>query len=812
MADGDKPPFDPSQPYESADKPPFDPSQPYQDASQSGGGSTLGALWQGIKSGATAGFNPQISGALASSGLESELPYLSDEQLAAVQKSGGVPGAYTAAATGERQAGAAAQAAHPNYYGMGELGGAVAGMALAPEGEAVGLTGRLAQGAKLGAGYGALSGASEAANQGTNIGTGAITGSVEGAIGGVGGAGLSAGVGKLGSLAYDAFGRPIVNAVRGALDPVQEAARRIAGAWSSDVPQSLAGVGRGLTPSQYVAAYKAGDPVMPMDMGETSRALMRWSANSDPEARAIISDAVGQRFAQQSDRGGSLIRSLVSGGANTAQTADRLQAEYDAERGAAYGKAYAAGDRPITSPELDRLMGAPDVQGALQDAIKNWKNWQVLDGYGGMNSPFQITEDGRLIKTSPSAATSKAESFWDRVQREQNFGPSSPSPQVTSTADVGVPTYPNLQLWDYTARNLADTASAANRAGNNQIASRVGGLATQLKSALDKEVPEYAEARGVAAQFFGGNNAIEAGQNAINFKGDVSELQRTLAGMKPAEREIFQEAYADAMARKVENLSDNQSIVNRVYQSPEERQRVNTILGQGAADRLGAFVDRERIYDSARQALGNSTTVRQMIEMGLAGSLTGSAAGYMTGDWRSVAPAALAGAAARSGFRSGLGYVDRNVARRVAEMITSPDPRQIIQGIRAASSNPRIASALRETASRASTGTGAMGVIGATPRLQLTGPTAAQPDQQSVPGPIPQQRNGGKIKDKQAFAHGGSVKSTKAEVHYHGGTKARRCADCNMFQPPRGCSAVRGSISPHGVCDLFERKAASKAA
>lgn len=703
--------------------------------------SGLRAGLEGLKAGASAGWSDEITGLMAAAGAAEARGYLPPEQQADYEKqisdSGGLTGIYHSARDDAKAQRESAQTAHPYYYGAGELGGAGATMAALPiggVGAGAGWLARAGQGARLGATYGALRGAATGTQDdglpGAIVGTG--MGAAEGALGGFGGEVLAGGAGVLGRLGYDAFGRPLVSAVRGYLNPLAEAARKVAGAWASDIPQALAGTGRGLTPSQYVQALRNGEPVLPTDMGETSRALMRWAANADSEARAIITDAVGQRYAQQSERGGALIRDLVSGGANTAKTAAQLEAEYDAERGGAYGVAYAAGDRPIWSPELERLSSSPTVAGAIRGAQNRWKDFQVKDGFGAMNPPVNVTPDGQL-----------------------KFLPGR-----------GLMPYPNIQFWDYAARNLAGMASQAKRAGNNTDAGLYGGLEQQLKAELDKLVPEFGDARGIAAKYFGGNNAIEAGQNALNFKGDIRELQRTMAQMKPAEREMFQESYADAMARKVENMSDNQSIVNRVYNSPQERARVEAILGPQAADRLGAFVDRERIFDAARTALGNSTTVRQMIEMGLAGSLSGAAGSYLTGDWRNFAPAAIAGASARAGFRSLVGYVDRNTARNVAQLLTSSDPAQIMRGIQAVRANPKLSSALRETGSIASgmaRNVGAAGAIGRLPRPQLPAPAAAaEPNQPNVPGVGNQQNRGGAV-HRQERARGGQVKPRRAK-------------------------------------------------
>jgi hypothetical protein len=754
------PPFDPTAatPVGGEAPPPFDPTK----ATPIGGPQVGGAraALEGLKAGASAGWSDEITGLMAAAGAAEARGYMPPDQAQDYEKqindSGGLTGIYHSARDEAKTQREAAQTQHPYYYGAGELGGAGATMTMLPMGEAAGLAGRLAQGARLGAGYGAVTGAAEGTREGGLPGAaiGAVTGGIEGGLGGAGGELGGSAIGKGLQFGYDLYGRPIASAVRGWIDPAKEAARRVYGALSTDAPQVAAGQTLGLTPAEYVAAHAAGQPVMAADLGgETTRALLRSAANTSPEGRALIQSTVADRFAEQNDRAGSTIRGLVSGGADTAKTKAQLEAEYDLERGGAYGAAYSAGDRPIWSPELERLSSAPSVAGAIRGAVNRWQDFQVKDGFGAMNPPVNVTPDGQL-----------------------KFLPGR-----------GMLPYPNLQFWDYASRNLAGMAAQARRAGNMTDAGLYGGLEQQLKAELDRQVPEFADARGIAARYFGGNNAIEAGQEALNFKGDIRDLQRTMAQMKPAEREIFQESYADAMARKAEGVSDNQDVTNRIYNSPQERQRVAAVLGQPAADRLGAFVDRERVFDAVRKALGNSTTARQMIEAGLAG---GAAGGYLTGDWRGAGEGFLGGMGARrmapeaitAGFRSALGYVDRNTAKRVAELLTSSDPAKIAQGLSAASSNPRIGQALRETGSRAAAMAGAREATTLPPSfLQLTGGAGAQNQQQAVPGPVKQQKNGGVIGQR---AKGGKVDSGHVgALNRPGGVKARRAKDGRLYVP-----------------------------
>jgi hypothetical protein len=733
---------------------------------------TLESAAAGLIHGATAGWSDELSAAGQASGLPSVMSNYARVPVGAARLAyehfTGTPGPasaeYDRAMTEIQNQQKQMQTKHPIAYGLGDLGGAAGSMALAgPEEIAGTLAGRLGQAARVGAGYGAASGASQGAEQNGVAGAvgGAGIGAVEGAIGGAGGELGGTALGRLGSAAYNAVGRPIASAVRGLVDPTQEAARRVAGALYTDYPQVAAGKSLGLTPSQWTAAKAAGQPVMLADLGgETTRALMRSAANTSPEGRAELNSVIAQRFADQNDRAGMTIRSLVDGGANTAKTKAQLEAEYDAERGAAYGSAYEAGDRPIWSPELERLSSAPSVAGAIRGAVNRWQDFQVKDGFGAMNPPVNVTPDGQL-----------------------KFLPGK-----------GMLPYPNMQFWDYAARNLAGMAAQARRAGNNTDAGLYGGLEQQLKAELDKQVPQFADARGVASQYFGGNNAIEAGQQAVNFKGDVRDLQRSIAQMKPAEREMFQESYADALARKAENTSDNQNITNKIANSPQERQRIAAVLGPQSVDRMGAFVNREKIYDAARQALGNSTTVRQMMEAGLAGGVGGLA---LTGDPKqaleygigAAGVGASAGAAGLvrqgvlTGAKTALGYVDRTTAAQVAKLLASNDPQELMRGLQIAAKNQRVAEGLRNMASTVTARIGAQRAP-YVPPLQLPGVAGAQPNQQGIPGPENQQKDGGRIEQQRAT--GGKVKGDSGHVGALNRGKvglARRAKDGKLYVP-----------------------------
>jgi hypothetical protein len=126
-------------------------------------------------------------------------------------------------------------------------------------------------------------------------------------------------------------------------------------------------------------------------------------------------------------------------------------------------------------------------------------------------------------------------------------------------------------------------------------------------------------------------DAKKAGEKALTSKATGSQIRMLMAKMKPAEREMFQESYADALAQKMERFGDNRDVTIGLYNSPAERDKAEAIFGREGANKLEAFVNRERIYDFVREAVqGNSTTVRQMIEAGLMG---GTAQSLLSGEF-----------------------------------------------------------------------------------------------------------------------------------------------------------------------------------
>ena len=485
---------------------------------------------------------------------------------------------------------------------------------------------------------------------------------------GVVGAGIG-GVAPAAGRLINAATAPIQNAIRSARDPELEAERRVAGWMDRDMKAGDVGV----TPQEFVAAKQGGQPVALIDAGgETTRAGARSAANTSPEARSEMNRLIDSRFESQAPRLADWLRQTFHYPDAAAQQ-DAIDHVEKVVNRSNYMKAMKDGDRDIMSPELDRLMGSPAVVEAMRKAAISGKDRAVTQGLGAMRQG--VTVENGLVKFTK--------------------GPN------------GVPTYPNLAFWDATKRELSDMTTKAMKAGAKEESGVLTDLSKALRAELDKQVPSYQTARAGAASFFGAENAIEAGQNFVGAsqKFGIPAVRRQLAKMSPQEKQMFQDGYVSRLVETIEKTGDRRTILNKIQNSPAAREEINVALGPARAKEIEARLRIEGVMDLARPALqGNSTTARQLVELGLAGGVGGYE--QLQGDPEALMKAALVYGAAR-GHR----VIDERVARHVARLLVSNDVRQLNKGIALLSRNQNMMGAIRN----ADAALGAIAARGALP-------------------------------------------------------------------------------------------------
>lgn len=654
-----------------------------------------GAVARGVAQGATLNFYDELRGLMEAGGLDPKDPASLVSLLQGAYKywSGDPEAAqrYDAATSREREAQKAAEEQQPVASFAGNAIGAIAlpvGGAL----QAATLPGRIARGAAVGAGAGAAYGAGE--------GSGLEDRASRAAVGGA----LGAGVGAVAPPIVEgviqgarALGRPVASALRGATDPETEAARRVMGALQRDAAADVGAVSR-LTPQEFVASAQQGGPARVMDLGgDTTRALARSAANTSPEGRGVLNRAINDRFESQ----GSRIVDWLNNTFHFPNAQAQQRAIDQVERrvnSVGYRRAYQAGDREIFSPELERLLGSPAVGDAMAAAVAKGKDRAIAQGFGAFN-PAVTIENG-MVRFNPKPN--------------------------------GTPAYPNIQFWDYTYRELRDASQAAYRAGRNGEGEALSNLARTMRAELDRLVPEYGQARGAALQFFQAENALEAGQNFVRQNLGNREARVALARMSPQERQLFQDGFVSRFIETIEATGDRRSVLNSIANSAAAREKLNIALGPQRAAELEAMLRVEGIMDLARGAVqGNSTTARQLAELGFAGG-AGSVGAYgaYNLDPHQMTYAAVAGA-----LLAGKKGVDARVARRVAEMLASPDPRALQRGINIVARNRRMMDSLRAADQRIARIGAAEAPTGTAPAIQSMGTGRADEEQPGVPRP-----------------------------------------------------------------------------
>lgn len=579
--------------------------------------SALYGAWQG----ASLNFGDEIA-----SGLNAGIDYVTG------QAPNGIGAAYDDRLASARQQIAEAEKANPGTFLGGQLGGGILSIPLTPA--RAGVAGGLATGAA----YGALSGA----GAGEGVGNRLIGAGVGAGVGGAVGAAVPAAIGGAQALygkARDAIGAA-TGTVRGAINPEAEAARRVQGALSRD-----AAIGGGqLDDAGLAAAQAAGQPVRVADMGgETTRALARSAANTSPEGRQALQAATGNRFETQGNRAVEFVQRLVGTTGDAGATREALKAAARRANRVAYGRAYAQGGANVWDETLANIAQAPAVQAEIRDATRRSANKAAAEGQRPISNPFVVGADGTLTM----------------------------KPGVT----------PSLQFWDVVKQGLDDQIEKLKRAGGGGEMNDLIALRNALRDHLDNLVPSYAAARKGASAAFGAEDALEAGEKFVGSTMPNNDARRAVAKMSAPERKMFAEGFAASLIAQINRTGDRRNVINQIWGTARARERIEIALGKDKARELEAFVNVESVMDMLRGAVsGNSTTARQLAEIGLAGG--GASYSLGSGDPKGMAYGLLL-----VGLSRGQRAIDARVAQRVAEMLLSEDPAMIQKAARMVASN-----------------------------------------------------------------------------------------------------------------------------
>ena len=179
--------------------------------------------------------------------------------------------------------------------------------------------------------------------------------------------------------------------------------------------------------------------------------------------------------------------------------------------------------------------------------------------------------------------------------------------------------------------------------------------------------------------------------------------------MKPPERELFARGFASEFADRVLELRDGQNILNQAF---IDRRHARHRIKYGAGARSGhkqleVICARETLANRLREALGNSTTARQLHELGMAGAGAGGGllAGELLGSFRGEGGEGHMLGTALAARRWHLPHTKAMWSRRasldaVGEMLASNDPNVLRRGVNVVVRNQNLMNALRAAGDR----------------------------------------------------------------------------------------------------------------
>jgi len=327
-----------------------------------------------------------------------------------------------------------------------------------------------------------------------------------------------------------------------------------------------------------------------------------------------------------------------------------------------------------------RRVNAPAYRAAYSDPAAQ----QVYTGR--IQQLMQSPSFRRAVDRVPSKSADRGAVSGQRAIANP-FETNSRGDYVLRRAADGSQVTPSLEFWDHVQRNLRTFGDKAARAGDNTTASELTALRNALNGELDSAVPAFRTARAGAAAFFGADDAVDAGRLFATQPKSVPEARRAFAQFNPQERQAFATGYASELIDRIRSSGDRTNVINSIFGNQSARESMELVFGPQRANQIEAYVRVENLVDRLRGAMGNSTTARQLVELGI-----GAGGGYAAsgGDWRGL----IGGAALARGGRYISQRADAQVMERIAQMLTSNNPATLQLAVQQAARNPAYMRAL----------------------------------------------------------------------------------------------------------------------
>jgi hypothetical protein len=399
----------------------------------------------------------------------------------------------------------------------------------------------------------------------------------------------------------------------------------------------------------------AGEPVTLADIaGPNIRKLMSIHGPNSPVTREYVNKMNAFIAQRAQSSGADIVKSLENQFGITKTAADAKQA-------------LNAANKPHIDAAYNLARNHPDAQQVWSPVIADmFHSDRFKTTIKRVNELAALDETGTL--------------------RPHNFD----APGVASSRGVVEPaTKPSLAFFDEAKRDFDGQIKAALVNGDVTEARLLLKMKNRLTGELDRIVPEYAQARSLAAENFGASNAIDAGYFSLGRANGMKrgQILENFEKLNDAEKALFRQGAADYLRDQLTAAGKGGA-----GRTPKEvlallnqaRDQGKGIFGAAEYSALVGMVGRKALLDSAKQMqispdAGTKFDIKSWAK-GIGAGALGTAGSYaISGAPLSATLVGAGSAGAYAAVRGLATHGQQKMARQLLAYATEQDPKLIAQ-------------------------------------------------------------------------------------------------------------------------------------
>lgn len=256
----------------------------------------------------------------------------------------------------------------------------------------------------------------------------------------------------------------------------------------------------------------------------------------------------------------------------------------------------------------------------------------------------------------------------------------------------------NLNFYHQMKEELDVIRRKAYRDGDTTRYNGATEVRNKLLETIENAVPEYRDARGIAAQTFGTSDAPEAGAKFFKATDEykLDEFKNAFNSYTPDQRKAFQVGLLGKLEEEIAS-KNTQGITNRFLRNPQFMEKLNFAFGPEVAGQVRSKVLSENMLQQAEKIRADLRNKENLKKLSQTARKTGvvAGAGAAAGDLASTqflvqalstlgvsplsATLGIAGGTAALAGQVAMNAVEKRVAGRMIELIKSNDPKTYSQ-------------------------------------------------------------------------------------------------------------------------------------